>query len=289
MGCCFQLPAGSLRLPHRSYRRSTDMVLSLYACFSLYLPWKSKARECGRFPCAFRGAAGGVGWRRAARIRPCHSLWEFSVHALKHLEAGAWWAGQVRAQGRWVLTRCSPKGEHQGCGHCTPKEARPVASSIPVDFGNPKDKDRALFCGRTCCCSFPPAFRRSQAAELPGWTNTIPTDTVRIQRKIQKIRHPNLPPCCSYGAGRERGRGCSALPGLSLLSGGLIALYTADFPIKPSKSPTFYYFCGFWGVLHGPTASFPPCPARRGRAGSGGGRHGNPGPPRPWRSRRTQR
>lgn len=67
-------------------------------CFSLYLPWRSEARECSRFPCAVPGAAGGVGWRRAARsgparIRPCHSRWEFSVHAVKHLEAGLGRAG----------------------------------------------------------------------------------------------------------------------------------------------------------------------------------------------------
>lgn len=70
-GCCFQLAAESLGLPHRSYRRSRDVFVSLCACFCLYLPSTSNERECSRFPGAFAGAAGGVGWRSAVRERPC--------------------------------------------------------------------------------------------------------------------------------------------------------------------------------------------------------------------------
>lgn len=126
-GCCFQLAAGSVRLPPRSCRVSTDVVLSLYTCFSLYLPWKSEVRECSRFPCAVPVAAGG--WDGAAlrgsgpaRIRPCHTPWEFSGHAVKHLEAG--------------LGRASASSEALGFPSVLPERNAPRMWALPSE-GNP--------------------------------------------------------------------------------------------------------------------------------------------------------
>lgn len=104
-----------------------------------------------------------------ACIHPCRSCWESSVHALKHSEAGAWWAGQVQAQRPSVLSPCSPKGIRRGCGHSTGKDRRSVAVS------KPKDNVKALLLWENLLQFLSSAFQ-TLAGELPGWWDTIPTD-----------------------------------------------------------------------------------------------------------------
>lgn len=174
-GCCFQLAVESLRLPYRSYRRSRDVFLSLCACFSLYLPWKSNVRECSCLPGAFPGAAGGVGWRRAAWERPCpYPSLPFPLGILRPCAETreswskvGWGGASTEALG---FHSAFPRRNTPRMWALHPKEPRSVASSIPMAAGKPKDSDKALFCGRTCCCSSPPGFRRSQVNCLAGWT-----------------------------------------------------------------------------------------------------------------------
>lgn len=187
---------------------------------------------------------------------------------------------------------CFPKGIRQGCGHSTRKETRSVASSIPLALSKPKDK--ALFLWDNLLQSLSSWFQ-ALAGELSGWWDPIPTDTVEIQKEKK-----NPPSQLLLGGGEGAG------PGPSLLTSGLIPLYTTAFLIKPSKSRTFYYyFCGHLGVFQvkrgpgveggmGEAGVLPPPPSRRAPRAMAvpevaGGRHGNPSPPRPWRSRRTPR
>lgn len=221
-GCCFQLAAGSLRLPHGSYRHSTDVVLSLYACFSLYLPWKSNVRECSRFPCAFPGAAGGVGWCRAAWERPC--LYPSLPLLLGILRPCVETLGSWSMVG-WAGASTQALGFHSVFPERNTPRMRALHSKgnavCGVLVAKPKDNVKALLLWESLLQFLSSGFQ-ALAGELPGWWDTIPTDTVEIQRKINKIRHPNLPP--ANGGRGGSGAAAAQLPGPSLLTSGLIPL-----------------------------------------------------------------
>lgn len=130
--------------------------------FPFICPGNQRRGSAAAFPVLFLVLL--EGWDGAgsgpARIRPCHSRWEFSVHTVKRLEAGLGRAGT--SPGALGFHSAFPERKTPGMRALPPKETRSVASSVPMALGKPGDSDKALFCGRTCCSSFPPGFSSSQ-------------------------------------------------------------------------------------------------------------------------------
>lgn len=229
----FQLAAGSPRLPPRSFRRSTDVVLSLYTCFSLYLPWRWKVRERSRSPVLLPVLP--EGWDGAelrgsgpAPVRPCHSPWEFSLQALERSEAGARWAGQVRARRPWVFTGVPRQGSAWAAG--APLQRKPhcaVLMPTATDSDSPGLWESLLQLLSSGCFT-------GLAGHHPHrhCGNT----------KENKQNPPSQPPSAAAA-----GRGGSA----SRPDRPHCPLYTAEFPIKPSKSRPFYYSCCLFGCFSG--------------------------------------